>query len=108
MAIAALFLKNTKNLAISALSTFTTTSPKNLKRFTGLNKLLDGYFSRNLVSTPCHNQKNKVVNWKILVVNFDKGTEATNNASEIKYMLAYRGGHFPVKICIKLWLILAF
>jgi hypothetical protein len=103
MAIAGLFLKNTINLSIRALNPFTITSPKNLNRIAGLNKLLVGYFSRNLVSTPCHNQKYKVENWKMLMVNFDKGTEATNKANEMKYMLEYRGGHFPVKICMRVW-----
>jgi len=96
IAIAGLFLKNSINFLTRASMTFFITSPANLVNLAGFRILPEEYFLRNEKSTPCHNQKNNVLNWERLVVYFDKGKETTSNASDTKYIVWYRGSHFPV------------
>lgn len=106
--IAGLFLIKSRSLRIKATKICCSASAGNLDKLTGLDDPPKLYLCINEESTPCHNQKNKVANWKTLIVNFDNGSEATSNASETKYKVLYPGTHFAVIRCILLKLILRF
>jgi len=95
-------LKNSTNLLISAAKPAWIASPRNRKSVTGFINPDERYFSRNDVSTPWQSHKNKVMNWKRLVVNFERGKEPTSKASDTKYIVLYRGSHLLVWDCILL------